>query len=303
MRYVSHEVATSEGTKNPERLDILCADKESHSLVAFEIKGSDCGKVQLENLFLQGLEHKNWVEANKMAIKFLVEGPRGKHINTKKRVRLILGFCSEDIPMLFHTLRKQATTKDRHLRIDFLRFIPPDNVNGKLNFQGELTAARKVILMLAELHKRGYERLRLLPGMAPNGIHWRYAITPIAHVSREHGARSGASCGYDDFPRGSLSASDQMVGWGDNPTSSPKELADLFVRTYPAICRDGKGKDSEYVAWYKSMLMRTHPDGIVWAYSDSYNDNPPPIEGLGAGEHVNIPMPPPGEDKPEKSLF
>ena len=105
LDYVAHELATGEGTVRPERLDVLGVDKEDKSLVAFEIKGPDCGRVELENLFLQGLAHRRWLERDKMAVKFMFDGPRGRRINTRKRVRLLLGFFQEEVPALFWELR------------------------------------------------------------------------------------------------------------------------------------------------------------------------------------------------------
>jgi len=132
---ITHELPTFEGTKNPERLDMLCFDRNDHSLIAFEIKGPNSGRVQLENLFLQGVEHRNWIEENKMAIKLLFEGPKGKNINNRKRVRLVLGFCSDTVPNLFYELRYKAIKKDPHLKIDFLKLIPPKNTVGNLELQ------------------------------------------------------------------------------------------------------------------------------------------------------------------------
>jgi len=123
--FVSYEFPTYEGTKNPERLDILGFDRTEHSLVAFEIKGPECGRVQLENLFLQGMEHRNWLEDNKMAVKFMCEGPGGRSINTRKRVRLVLGLCADDVPPLFSELRAQAIRKDPHLKVDFVKLVLP----------------------------------------------------------------------------------------------------------------------------------------------------------------------------------
>jgi len=113
-------------------LDILGFDKADGSLVVFEIKGPDASRVDLENLFLQGLEHQKWLELNKMAVKFVLEGPRGKNINTRKRVRLILGFFQDEVPDLFWELRNQALRHDRHLKIDFVHFAHSGGVNGEL---------------------------------------------------------------------------------------------------------------------------------------------------------------------------
>ena len=121
LAYVAHEVACWEGTKEPERLDILCRNIDDKSLVAFELKGPNPQRTELENLFLQGIEHRNWLEANKMALKFTFDGPLGTQINTRKRTRLVLGFFGDHVPTLFEELRAQATRKDKYISIDFVR--------------------------------------------------------------------------------------------------------------------------------------------------------------------------------------
>ena len=131
LRYLAHELPTGEGTREPERLDILAVDETDRSLVAFEIKGPHASRVELENLFLQGLEHRDWLERNKMGVKLLVEGPKGTGINSKKRVRLVLGSFGTHVPDLFWALRRQAMRYDRYLQIDFVRFDRTDE-GGKL---------------------------------------------------------------------------------------------------------------------------------------------------------------------------
>lgn len=130
--YLGRELPTSEGTTQPERLDILGFDKADHALVAFEIKGPACSRVDVENLFLQGLEHRKWLELNKMAVKFVIDGPKRRRVNTRKRARLILGFFNEKVPDLFWELRRQALRHDRYLGIDFVHFAHSGGLNGKL---------------------------------------------------------------------------------------------------------------------------------------------------------------------------
>jgi hypothetical protein len=60
------------------------------------MKGPEAKRVEIENLFLQGLEHRNWLEYNKMAVKLMFDGVRGPRINTRKRVRLLLAFFEPD---------------------------------------------------------------------------------------------------------------------------------------------------------------------------------------------------------------
>ena len=76
-------------------------------IVTFELKGPNAGRVELENLFLQGLEHRNWIEKNKMTLKLLFDsGPKGKWINTRKRVRLLLGFYGRGVRHLVQRMRR-----------------------------------------------------------------------------------------------------------------------------------------------------------------------------------------------------
>ena len=54
-----------------------------------------------------------------------------------------------------------------------------------------LLAIRRAIRVLAivgELHKRGYQRLRVMPFMSPSGAYWRCWIAPVKFFYRNHGA-------------------------------------------------------------------------------------------------------------------
>ena len=125
VKYVVHEVRTVEGTIYPERLDILGLDVNDRSLVAFEIKGPKAGRVELENLFFQGLEHRDWLERNKQAVKFVLDDRADGQIDARKRVKLVLGFCGDEIPDLFHYFRDRAMASDPYLKIGFCRLAEP----------------------------------------------------------------------------------------------------------------------------------------------------------------------------------
>lgn len=128
LKFLCSEVPCSEGTENPERLDVLGYDANDHSLVAFELKGETAGRIELENLFLQGIEHRNWLEKNKMAVKLLFDGgPRGKRINTRKRVRLLLGYYGGEVPHLFEELRAEAVRRDPYVEIEFIELKNHNN--------------------------------------------------------------------------------------------------------------------------------------------------------------------------------
>jgi hypothetical protein len=46
----------------------------------------------------------------------------------------------------------------------------------------EAAVYRKALLMVGELHVRGYQRLRIAPGMSASGCYWRCSVTPAAHI-------------------------------------------------------------------------------------------------------------------------
>ena len=39
-------------------------------------------------------------------------------------------------------------------------------------------SAYEIVMLVHELHKRGYEQLRLFPGMSPSGMSWRWELYP-----------------------------------------------------------------------------------------------------------------------------
>ncbi|HEY5505641.1 MAG TPA: hypothetical protein VIK28_10830 [Sedimentisphaerales bacterium] len=53
----------------------------------------------------------------------------------------------------------------------------------------ETKNARRLFLMVAELHKLGYESLRVAPFLSPSGCYWRCVILPASMTSPSHGAR------------------------------------------------------------------------------------------------------------------
>src|SRR6188508_645112 len=53
----------------------------------------------------------------------------------------------------------------------------------------DLATYRKVLLVVYVLHQRGFQRLRICPGMSASGMHWRCSITPVTNVEKENGAR------------------------------------------------------------------------------------------------------------------
>jgi hypothetical protein len=60
-----------------------------------------------------------------------------------------------------------------------------DNRAASANTRRALRAPATV----GELHKRGYQQLRIAPGMAPSGMYWRCGVAPASNIPAANGAR------------------------------------------------------------------------------------------------------------------
>ncbi len=121
---------------------------------------------------------------------------------------------------------------------------------------------RKLLLMVNELHRRGYQRLRIVPGMSPCGEHWRCSITPVTNVSVKHGAR--------------------LVEWE-------------HLTAHYTSADGAKYFGWTYAGWYQEMLGLTFPNLLPIAYRE---EGCPQDKLLTIGPDgetpVIIPLPPPG---------
>ncbi len=154
-------------------------------------------------------------------------------------------------------------------------------------------SARPVLLMVQELHSMGYERLRIGPGMAPSGCHWRCSIAPTTKFGRNHGAivvnRDKDAVHY------STGQGFNYFGWTDASGDTPRQMAEKFLARFSNLAELGRGQDEAYARWFREMLAATSPGGVVYAYADW--DYPLDcLSTMGVEPEVTIPLPPPGEE-------
>jgi hypothetical protein len=140
-----------------------------------------------------------------------------------------------------------------------------------------MNASRKLILAVAELHRRGYEKLRLKAGLSPSGCHWRYQLVP------KEGTPNG--------PQGSLTNQLEM-GWEDHPESSPEELADIIISQFPELVEASKGEDNEYPAWLSEIIKESAPDGLFIELWDSYDGPCKDVRLINCESKRIFPQPP-----------
>lgn len=84
-----------------------------------------------------------------------------------------------------------------------------------------------MLSMVAELHRRGYEQLRIVSGLSPSGMHGRCTVTPAALLDRDPGDSLVAF-----YTTGQERA---YFGWPDAAAASAEALADKFLARFPAL--------------------------------------------------------------------
>ncbi len=159
----------------------------------------------------------------------------------------------------------------------------------------EIRRAQRVLLMVYELHKAGYQRLRIVPGLSPSGSYWRVSITPITNILKTHGAMSREF--DEDAAHYSSGMQNEYFDWEDAQKDTARQLAVKFIERFPEIVQKGSGRDWEYVGWYVEMLGFAERGHLPVAYADWYGEEPNYLAKDGERE---LPFPPAGEARDEK---
>ena len=123
---------------------------------------------------------------------------------------------------------------------------------------GEISIVRRtarVLAMVHELHKAGYQRIRIFPHLAPSGGYWSCAITFNDNI-----ADDGFNILNDYNPRHvahyTTGQDNQYFDWVGSENDSARELAERFLKEYPEIAERGQGRDWMYAGWLTEVLGR-----------------------------------------------
>ena len=149
---------------------------------------------------------------------------------------------------------------------------------------GVARAAHTLLKAVRVLHRRGFEQLRIVPGMSPTGLHWRCTLVPAVATDQPVAARYTTGNGSDYF------------GTGTTEATSAEELASVIETEFPELVEAARARDLGYVAWFATMLD-VAMTGFLPCYYDE--DMDPPVDELPlirlaeAGDPPHLPMPPP----------
>lgn len=132
--------------------------------------------------------------------------------------------------------------------------------------------ATRVLTMVHELHKAGYQRLRIAPGMSPSGCHWRCIILPDGHVRDNGWEPKGEDWG--GFEQRDLMAcyttgqGSTYFGWTDAESDNARQLAAKFIERFPDLAWAGRGLDREYAGWLTWVLGKAEAGDLPVFYAD-----------------------------------
>jgi hypothetical protein len=128
----------------------------------------------------------------------------------------------------------------------------------------EVMPRRKLLLAVADLHLRGFQRLRIMPYEGSVGA-WRCVIAPASLIAADDGSWLASLEDESRLPR--YSGANGFLFWNQqvSASTSPARIARIFLDAFPDVASQGYGPDWEYVGWYLHMLHLTYPDGLPLA--------------------------------------
>jgi len=111
--------------------------------------------------------------------------------------------------------------------------------------------ATRLLLTVGEMHKRGFQGLRIVPSMNEDPFHWDCHLVLGPYMDPGHGSFAHVEMG-NSLPYSS--ANDRYV-WFNGPGSTARELADQLERGgLSSWLAEALIDDFAYAGWYAKML-------------------------------------------------
>ncbi|MBA6411768.1 hypothetical protein H2508_01425 [Parahaliea sp. F7430] len=153
----------------------------------------------------------------------------------------------------------------------------------------EVRRSQRVLAMVHELHKQGYQRLAIFSGMAPSGAYWRCQVLPYDSIFRspDNVLKVYASDGVE-VAEYSSGESNNYFGWTDAKSDTARQLAGKFVERFPRLSTAGLGECFPYSGWFNLMLGRSERGDLPVMFSDDGLDGTD-CRGSETGLPISLP--------------
>jgi hypothetical protein len=166
----------------------------------------------------------------------------------------------------------------------------------------QVRRCQRVIRMVSELHRMGYQRARFMPYEYP--IAFRIYVGPASKFCEENGAYTALEDHETTYSSGSDA---NYFGWTDASRDSARALAEKFVQRFPRLAAECKGRDWTYAGWLLELtgLLERKPSRLPFVLAEYFEPAPLSMKALPLrvfgdlvgdddGQDINFPLPPPG---------
>jgi hypothetical protein len=164
-----------------------------------------------------------------------------------------------------------------------------------------VSAGVRLIKMTVELHRRGYQRLRICPY---EHMSWRVEFGPSSAFSPRNGAymrtrRFFHADGTSENATYSGADGFRYFDWDDAQHYDAEKLAGVFVSRFPIICTASEGRDWEYVGWLSELSgYASRSRRLPFVVAEYFEPAPEKLTYIplrdyeGGGENEHFPLPP-----------
>jgi hypothetical protein len=164
----------------------------------------------------------------------------------------------------------EARTLDLNLSTDEVQFADGEAILFRRAPPDRMPHAR-LMAMVRELHRAGYQKLYLYSWPKPSGLHWRWHLFTGPRDWMQRSWREGwygSGADYNVNP---------VMGWGDTPGASTAELVHALARFDPQGLAQALGRDEDHAAWFETVCDNLLP-GYMYSLDMARPDGGPLTE-------------------------
>lgn len=164
----------------------------------------------------------------------------------------------------------EARSLDLNLSSDELQHADGEPILFQIEAPDRMPHAR-LMAMIRELHRAGYQRLYLYSWPKPSGMHWRWQLFTgprnwMQRPWREGWYGSGADYNFNP-----------VMGWGDAPGATAEELAQALAKFDPQGLAQALGRDEDHTMWFDAVCEALLPNYMFSLSMDSTKSTCEPI--------------------------
>ncbi len=156
---------------------------------------------------------------------------------------------------------QENKTLDLNLSCDQIHHSNGEPIYFNLNSPDKMPHG-KLMKLLLEFHKVGYQKIYLYSWPKPSGLHWRWHIFTGTRNWINRSLREGW------YGSGDIYNNNPILGWGDSPGSSINELQSLLAKFDPHGLASALGNDDEHALWFENVCNSLLPN---YTYSLSWD--------------------------------